>query len=79
MYDIKFLWLFGLYFELRIGLIFQYTQVQLRSWRINPISANPTKWSKTLKQFVGNLPTNCLSVFDRFVKLALKGLSIFAS
>ena len=54
MYDIKFLWLFGLYFELRIGLIFQYTQVQLRSWRINPISANPTKWSKTLKQFVGN-------------------------
>ena len=29
----------------------------------------------TLKQFVGNLPTNCLSVFDHFVKLALKGLS----
>ena len=21
---------------------------------INPLSANPTKWSKTLKQFVGN-------------------------
>ena len=28
-----------------------------------------------LKQFVGKLPTNCLSVFDHFVKLALKGLN----
>ena len=41
----------------------------------NPLSANPTKWSNTLKKFVGNLPANCLSVFDHFVKLALKGLS----
>ena len=40
----------------------------------NPLNANPTKWSNTLKQFVGNWPTNCLSVFDHFVKLALKGL-----
>ena len=37
-----------------------------------PLSANPTKSSKTLKQFVGILPTNCLSVFDHFVKLWLK-------
>ena len=42
---------------------------------VNPLGANPTKWSSTLKQFVGNLATNCLSVFDHFVKLALKGLS----
>ena len=41
---------------------------------VNPLSANPTKWSNTLKQFVGFLPTNCLSVFDHFVGLALKGL-----
>ena len=41
---------------------------------INPLSANPTKWSNTLNQFVGNLPTNCLSVFGHFVGLALKGL-----
>ena len=41
---------------------------------INPLSANPTKWSNTLKQFVGNLPMNCLSVFDHFVILSLKGL-----
>ena len=28
----------------------------------------------TFKQVVGKLPTNCLSVFDIFVELALKGL-----
>ena len=39
-----------------------------------PLSANPTKWSNTLKQFFGNLPTNCLGVFDHFVKLAFKGI-----
>ena len=33
---------------------------------------NFTKWSNTLKQFVGKLPTNCLSVFDHFVGLVLK-------
>ena len=41
---------------------------------LNPLSANFTKWSNTLKQFVGKLQTNCLSVFDHFVRLALKGL-----
>ena len=44
-------------------------------YSINLLSANPTKWSNKLKQFVGILPTNCLSVFDHFVKLALKGLA----
>ena len=34
---------------------------------INPLRANFTKW----------LPTNCLSVFDPFVRLALKGLIIW--
>ena len=41
-----------------------------------PISTDHTKWSNTLKQFVGNLPTNCLSVFEQFVILALKGLNV---
>ena len=41
---------------------------------LNSLSANPEKWSNTLKQFVGNLPTNFLSVFDHFMNLALKGL-----
>ena len=47
---------------------------------VNPLCLNPTKWSSTLKQFVGKLPTSCLSVFDHFVGLALKelnGLGIF--
>ena len=33
----------------------------------------------TCRQFVTNLLTNCLSVFDHFVGLALKGLRIFAN
>ena len=41
---------------------------------LNPLSANITKWSNTLKQFVGKLLANCLSVFDHFVGLVLKGL-----
>ena len=36
--------------------------------------ANHTKWSNTLKQFVGKLLANCLSVFAHFMKLAFKGL-----
>ena len=33
--------------------------------RFNPLSANPTKWSNTLKQFICKLQTNCLSVFEQ--------------
>ena len=43
---------------------------------VNCLSTNPTKWSNTLKQFVGILPTNRLSVFDHFVGLALKRLKV---
>ena len=46
----------------------------LHSLKLNPLSVKITKWSNTLKQFVGNLPKNCLSVFDHFVGLALTGL-----
>ena len=46
---------------------------------INPLSDNPEKWSNTLKQIVGNLPTICLSVFDHFMNLALKGLKLCCS
>ena len=41
---------------------------------VSPLSTNFRKWSNALKQFVGKLPTNCLSVFGHFVGLALKGL-----
>ena len=50
------------------------TKISGESMNLNPFNANPTKWSKTLKQFPGNLLTNCLSAFDHFVGLALKGL-----
>ena len=40
----------------------------------NPLSAKFIKWSNTLKQIVGKLPTICLSVFDHFSGLAFKGL-----
>ena len=43
---------------------------------VNPLSANFTKWSNTLEQFVGKLPANCLSVFVYFVGLAPKGLNL---
>ena len=33
----------------------------------NPLSVKTTKWSNTLKQFLSNLPTNCLSVFHYVV------------
>ena len=42
--------------------------------QVEPLIANPAKWSNTLKQFAGKLLTNCLSVFYHFVGLALKGL-----
>ena len=72
----KYLWFQGLvnewsafYVLLRIFYVNTYF--------INTLSANPTKWSDTNKQFVGNLPTNCLSMFDHFVGFALKGLTFW--
>ena len=47
-------------------------------YALNPLSVNPTKWLNTLKQFVGKLPTNCLSVFGHFVNLELKVLMYFS-
>ena len=44
--------------------------------QLNPLRVNFTKWSNTLKQIVGNLLTNFLSVLEHFVGLALKGLTI---
>ena len=40
---------------------------------LNPLSANPTIWSNTVKQFVRK-PTNCLNVFGHVVGSALKNL-----
>ena len=46
------------------------------NFTINPLSANPTKWPNTLKQFVGKLRTTCVGVFGHFVNLAPKGLKL---
>ena len=54
-------------------LSYKFEKCLERRIAVNSLSANPTKWSNTLKQFVGNLPTNCLKVFDHFLGLALKG------
>ena len=51
-----------------------FTKESCLNFASNPLSFNPTKWTNTPKQFVGNLPTNCLGVFDHFVGLALKRL-----
>ena len=53
----------------------EYMNITATMRSLNPLSANPKKWSNTLKQFVGNSPTNCLSVFDHFVILAFEGLN----
>ena len=50
---------------------------QKSSLPINTLSANLTKWSNAPKQFVGNLPTYCVGVFDHLVGLTLKVLMIF--
>ena len=46
---------------------------------VKPLSTNPTRRSNTLKQFIGKLSTNCLSVFDHFVRMGLKGLKAFTA
>ena len=43
----------------------------LKKITFNPLSSNPTKWLNILKQFVSNLPMNCLNVFDHFMGLTL--------
>ena len=41
-----------------------------------PLSANPIKWSN-IQTIRWQQPANCLSVFNHFVGLALKGLRHF--
>ena len=79
MLENAFYFMLKAFFVLRIFLFLSqlFDRVGMRldkRAKVSPLSVNPTKWSNTLKQFFGKLPTNCLSVFDHFVKLALKGL-----
>ena len=60
--------------NLQIDMLCHMSNTYRHAAFFNPLSANPTKWSNTFKQFVGNLSTNCLSVFDHFMNLELEGL-----
>ena len=67
---------FGLLHKINYYFLFgSDSGLYFASYRINPVSTNPTKWSNTLKEFVGKLPTNCLSVLDHFAGLAFNGLN----
>ena len=72
----SFSWTFSLDFLFNF---FHLYTLSISESKLNSLSTNPTKWSNTLKQFVGNLARNCLSVFGHFVGLALKGLSLIFS
>ena len=67
-------------FEINLSFIkpfFYVTKMSISQERkkfFNPLSAKFIKWSNILKQIVGKLPTICLSMFDHFSGLALKGL-----
>ena len=67
----------------RLGSIFftwHFTMLEkmlLRPWigYFNTLSANPTKWSNTLKQLVGNSRLIVWVCFDHFLGLALEGIT----
>ena len=64
-------------FSTNVPLLYPLKTYKSGTWIENELH---NCWSRsmdgqTLKQFVGKLPMNCLSVFDHFVGLALKGLS----
>ena len=59
--------------KLEKKFLFIQTTGKLVNWVWDPLSGNLTKYSNILKQLVRNSSTNCLSTFDRFVGLALKG------
>ena len=58
---------------LGIWIFHNSTNLQSFNATIKLLSANPAKWSNTLKH-LSAVPDNCLSVFDHFVGLVLKGL-----
>ena len=56
--------------------IIQYSVLGTGRYFILTFQVSTLQNGQTLKQFVGKLLTNCLSVFDLFVGLALKGLTV---
>ena len=68
-----------LYVKVHIHLYINLNIISPMEYNANPLSANFTKWSNTLKQFAGKLPANCVSVFGHFVGLVLEGLRLIWS
>ena len=69
-------------FDLYLNIFMKYTKAERCTnikfkLTLKRLSTSFTKWSNTFKQFIGNLSMNCLSVFDHFVGLALKGLIVY--
>ena len=60
--------------QLEVSIFESHDSQNRPKLNLKPFSANPTKWSNTIKQFVVKLLTSCWSVFDHFVGLWLKGL-----
>ena len=54
-------------------MLFEIVVSGLEENLFNPLSTNITKWSNKLKQLVGKLPTNCLSVLTILWDWRLKG------
>ena len=67
------------YLFFTLTLIFCLAGMVLKKLILNPLSVSFTKLSNTPKQFIGNLPTNCLSESGHFVGLALKTLIQFTT
>ena len=51
--------------------------VRKLTWGNAPPPWPPSGYAPEICKAICNLPTNCLSVSDHFVKLALKGLTLF--
>ena len=58
------------FYTLQVYQCFQGVSKRITGIRwVDPLNANPTKYSNSFKQFAGSLPTNCLSMLDHFVGL----------
>ena len=53
-----------------------YVKTHMEDLGVNPLSANPHEMVKHTQTIRRLLQTNCLSVFDHFVGLALKELKV---
>ena len=67
-------WIVCLTILLQKSVSISMTTLFYKERDFNPLIADFAKWPNTLKQFVGKLPMNCLSMFDHFVGFAFKGL-----